>query len=424
MTSNARKVNRITQSIPPHSQFRSNASGRRYRLPAWLSLVGALLPSAELSIRIGVNFPPGRLCIVLLSGPAIFILLSRAYRPSWSDFFAIATAGWMVASAVYEKGTDVLLTSAGGESVEFLGAYLVGRAFFGCPESLQTFIQVLKKVAILLLLFALTDRITGQWFVQNTLASLVNVVPPMAVYRGDAIRATATLDHPILLGAFFSLILPLFLYSAKSGTHRISYLLVCLTGTFLSLSSSALMACMMVLAAYSYDRSLKNFPARWPLFWIISATIFGVFFLVANAPLSWMITHLTLDPQTGYFRFLIWNAALERISESPFIGLITDKSNNSILDTTVDCVWLAHALRFGVPMIAFLLLANITAIWPPNRARDNFRDAFSAQMNTAFTIVLLTFMFIGMTVHFWNYMWIFWGLCIGIKSSLKRAVAR
>ena len=26
---------------------------------------------------------------------------------------------------------------------------------------------------------------------------------------------------------------------------------------------------------------------------------------------------------------------------------------------------------------------------------------------------------IGLTVHFWNYMWIFWGICLGVRASLR-----
>lgn len=425
MTSIARKVESRGQtlSLPRYSQAQSNDRGRRYRLAVWLSLIGVLLPTAELSIRLGVNFPPGRLCMVLLFFPAIFTLLSKAYRPAWTDAFVIATVGWIIVASVYEKGTETLLTAAGGESFEFLAAYAVGRAFFGHAESLKTFIQVLKRIAVFLLILALADRISGQWITQDSLASLVNVVPLGAVYREGVVRATATLDHPILMGAFFSLILPLFLYSSESRLVRVLFLFVSLMGAFLSLSSSALLACLMILAAYLYDQLLKNFPMRWPLFWILLSATTCVIFLMANAPLSWMITHLTLDPQTGYFRYLIWNAAIERISQAPMVGLITDQSNNHILDTTVDCVWLAHALRFGIPMIAFLFMANITAIWPSGASRNANRNEFLTKMNTAFAITLLMFMFIGMTVHFWNYMWIFWGLCIGIKASLKDATA-
>jgi hypothetical protein len=41
------------------------------------------------------------------------------------------------------------------------------------------------------------------------------------------------------------------------------------------------------------------------------------------------------------------------------------------------------------------------------------------KMSTAFTIVLILLVFDGLTVHYWNFLWIFWGVCIGIRVSLR-----
>ena len=41
------------------------------------------------------------------------------------------------------------------------------------------------------------------------------------------------------------------------------------------------------------------------------------------------------------------------------------------------------------------------------------------RMRTGFTMALTMMMFMGLTVHYWAYMWTFWGLCIGIRASLR-----
>ncbi len=86
---------------------------------------------------------------------------------------------------------------------------------------------------------------------------------------------------------------------------------------------------------------------------------------------------------------------------------------------SVDCVWLALALRFGLPAIVFLFLANVTALLPTGQSSNRDDDPSLAPMSTAFSLILVMFMFIGLTVHYWNYMWIFWGVCIGIRASLR-----
>jgi hypothetical protein len=128
-----------------------------------------------------------------------------------------------------------------------------------------------------------------------------------------------------------------------------------------------------------------------------------------------------LDPESGYFRILIWDLAFERIGQSPLFGHSFEMFGDPILDTTIDCVWLVNALRFGIPASALLFLANVTAFWPTRRSRMSRYDVFGQRMRLAFTTVLLLFIFSGITVHFWNYMWIFWGLCIGIRGSLRES---
>jgi hypothetical protein len=133
--------------------------------------------------------------------------------------------------------------------------------------------------------------------------------------------------------------------------------------------------------------------------------------------LGWVLTHLTFDPESGYFRYLIWERGLAFIDKAPLAGYSFNLLHDDILDSTVDSVWLVSALRYGIPMIIFLFLANFAAALPSGTSKRT--DFHTSQMSTAFTLVLMMFMFIGLTVHFWNFMWIFWGLCLGIRVSLR-----
>jgi len=329
-----------------------------------------------MSILAGVNFTPGRICLILLLFPALWTLLSKNFRLQWPDFFALATAAWVAISSVYVAGLDALFKAAGGESLEFLGAYLVGRAFFATPRALATFVGVLKTVVVVLVLLALTDTLSGRWIVQDSLGALFGAAPPGPVYRQGLVRATATLDHPILLGTFFSIASAIIINLGGSTWSRTILVLMCLFGCILSQSSAGLIASVIVVAAYSYDRLLKNSPWRWSALWIAIAGLLSIVFLVTNAPLGWLITHLTLDPESGYFRYMIWDAALSQIVQTPLTGVGLAQMSANILNSTVDSVWLAHALRFGLPMIAFLLLANITAMLQPHQIGKNAAAAF------------------------------------------------
>jgi hypothetical protein len=262
--------------------------------------------------------------------------------------------------------------------------------------------------------------------VHQTLASLLHV-PTLAgqlrtVMGMTTVRAMSTLDHSILFGTFCAVVAMIVLYSERNMVRRALWVGFCGAGIILSLSSAPLLGVSIGIGAYIYDLLLRSYSWRWKvIFWALGAFLLTVF-LVTNNPLGWLISHFTLDPESGYFRFMEWDLAISYIMQVPYTGLPLDYYFGNILDVSVDCVWLVFALRAGLPMIAFLFLANVTACLPAGGAsRPQGAATYMDQMRTAFSVVLFLFMFIGLTVHYWNYSWIFWGLCLGIRASLREA---
>ena len=410
------------RQVPGHtaSSFRTTGtSGGFGSFAAWLALIGLLFPAWEMTVYIaGAKFTAGRLGVALLFIPALAVLCQHR-RLVLTDLFAFLTASWMLVAAVSVGGRSSI-SSAGAESLEFIAGYLAARVFFATPAALDTFIRVLKALTVVVIVLAMADSISGRWIAHDLAASLLGTVPLGPVFRGDMIRATSTFDHPILFGVFCGLVAAILLFWERNTLRRIFYVGLCLVGVILSQSSAALMCFTLALAAYTYDRSLRNVPSRWTIFWTIVGILLTFLFLLSRNPIGWIISHLTLDPATGYFRLLIWTAALDRISENPLTGYAIELFDQQILDNTVDSVWLVMALRFGAPTIVFLFLANITACFPQKQFKYRLiADSGAHRMRLAFTIVLFMFMFTGLTVHFWNYMWIFWGLCLGIRASLR-----
>lgn len=410
-----------TVGLRAHATGRSasKASGSA-TFAAWLALIGLILPAWEINIYIaGAKFTAGRLGVVLLFIPAIAAICQRGRRFVTSDLFALLTAIWILVAAIATGGTSSL-SSAGAESLEFIASYLAARAFFTAQGGLDSFVRVLRLLTIVAVTLAAADTATNRWISHDLAASMFGTFPLTPVFRGDMIRATSTFDHPILFGVFCGLVAAILLFWETNGVRRTLSAGICFVGCVLSQSSAALMCFALVLMAYGYERLMRQIPSRWTLFWSVAGILMAFLFVLSNNPMGWIISHLTLDPDTGYYRLLIWNAALDRISHSPFTGYAIELFNLQILDATVDSIWLVMALRFGIPTIAFLLLANVAACLPVKTSRTKDpTDSYTHRMRLAFTVVLLMFMFTGLTVHFWNYMWIFWGLCLGIRASLR-----
>jgi hypothetical protein len=388
---------------------------------ALCALAGVVLPSeVQFSLADGARFTSGRLAAALLFFPALFVLLQKGRRLISCDFLAFSTAFWMVAASLISAGTSSL-SSAGGDALDFLGGYLIARAFvFGRP-ALDTFVRVLSVFTFIVIILAMADSFSGRLIVHEKIGAIVNASQlPREGLRNGLVRAASTFDHEILFGVFCAVTAAIFLYWEKSLLRRSLAAGLCFLGCILSLSSGAFMAFAMILAAFTYDQLMRRYQWRWSALWMVTGAVAFAFFVLLENPLGWILSHLTLDPQTGWIRMMIWEEASHYIALSPITGYAYQLLNNDTVDRSVDSIWLLYSLRFGIPMSILLFLTNVTAFFPGKRESvSGANDVYMDRMRPAFTIVIVAFMFAGLTVHFWNYMLMFWGVCIGIRASLR-----
>jgi hypothetical protein len=393
------------------------AAGRANLFVALLALAGVVLPQeVQISFGAGARFTPGRCAAALLIVPALVVLCKKGRHFVLCDFLAVATASWMIIASASAAGASAIPT-AGGDALDFLGGYLIARAYFFGRPALDTFVRVLKVFAIIAVIFGLADSISGRLITHETFSALFGSEWYPPGLRNGWVRAESTFDHPILFGVFCALTAAILLYWEKSFLRRSVAVGFCLLGCLLAQSSASLLTLSLVLAAFAYDQLLQRSPWRWGVFWIAIGLLLLAVFVVTEHPLGWVLSHLTFDPQTGFYRIMIWDAASTYIAQSPWIGHAYQLVNDLIIDATVDCMWLVYGLRFGVPMIILFFLTNISAFFPSRRERTG--DPYMDQMRRAFALVLVMFMFTGLTVHFWNYILMFWGICLGIRASFQ-----
>ena len=277
---------------------------------AWLVLIGIAIPSS-INIYLGV-FYPARIFIALLLLPALAELFRRGRRLGASDALVCTMAIWMLVAA---SQTDHSWSSTVALIVEFCGGYIVARAYFFGRPALETFVGVLKPITLVIIALAAFEHLT-----QHNIATLFGLPDTTHEYRYGLLRASSTFPHPILYGTFCACAGAVFLYSERSFLGRISYGGLCFLGCVLAMSSAPLLAFMIVLSAYFYDRILGEYHWRWRLLVTIMCVFFAAVFMIANKPVSWLIANLTLDPSTGYFRVATWDTSLYYIGFSPYVG--------------------------------------------------------------------------------------------------------
>jgi hypothetical protein len=392
-----------------------NAPQGEHSLATWILLIGICSPAILISLG-AINVTPGRIVAVLLLLPALGILLKSGRTRVASDFFAVALAIWMLASSASNGGFRPYV---GAEALEFLGCYLAGRAFIFGPSNLQIFVIALTRIMVVIVALALLDTLSGRHIILDTLgiSSADSQYITANDYRFGLVRASSVFEGAEHFGTICVAAASIFFY-AKRGIQRIVWVGLSFLGCALSLSSGPFMGFGVVTAAFFYDRILKRQSWRWKALLTVTAGLLLIVYLASNDPLSWILVHLTLNPQTGFVRLGMWDAMLPLVESSPFVGLgyIDFGRSGSVYTISVDCIWLVEALHYGLPAVILLSLTMFSPLF--TRRRLSISDPSKYNVRTGFSLAIVMMGLVGLTVHYWDAPWLFLSLCVGIRASL------
>jgi hypothetical protein len=391
----------------------------------WVLLVGILLPPIQIIIA-DVKFTPGRIVVFLFVLPAIGMLFQKSRRAVPADWFVVATAAWMILASIFNGGFRLYVVAEAGE---FLFAYLIGRAYFLGRPALECFLGIFKIVACCVVFFALLDTLSGQQFTLKLFGAPTAAVETVLYrYRFGLVRAGSTFEGGELFGTFCVAAAAIFIFSVRNLPHRIFYAGVCLFGCFLSLSSGPLLGAVLLLGTVTYDFVLRSYKSRWKALVAGIALALALCFLISNHPIQTIIRHLTFDPQTGYFRITQWELSFEKIAGSPIVGYsfghmpIRSWQEWVYIGHSIDAVYLVEMLRYGIPLVVFLVLSIYASFF--STVSNSSTDDHMARIRLGFSCAIVIVSIIGLTVHFWNSIWIFFSLCIGIRASFVEFEAR
>lgn len=408
----------------------SKHDGSAYRI-ALLLLFAIALPS---SITLPFESPkitPARGVILILFFPALatFVkgLAAGTRRRIASDVFVLLTCAWMFGAAVVTNDFAVAMVSANLIIMEFLGGYLIARAYFGSRDALGGFVSAFEKMMLFAVGVAVLDHVLGYNFVADSLSSAAfKGQRAMGEYRQGLLRAASTFDHPILYGILCALAVVVFWYGETVARRRALYASLAAFGCLLSMSSAALLACALGIGVIAYDRIMRSNRSRWALFWGAILVPMGLLFIFKDDPISTLIRYLTIDPQTGFFRLLIWEYAGAEVLGSPWVGIgFRDWVRMPGMGGSVDSLWLLQSMVFGIPSAVLLGLAFLTSIRSLRRSpRVLAPDPFIQRIRTGLTIVIMLTILMAFTVHFWGAMWTFLGVLTALRANVEEIWTR
>lgn len=347
---------------------------------------------------------PYRLWLLILFVPLLVVLLrGKAGRLVLVDWAFFGAAIWAVLSLMVNHPFGTIIEPAGSYTIEFLGAYLLGRVTIRSGADFFRMVKAFFLLILALFPFALAESTLHRPVLLQLLGQ-----DRVAVDIGTRMglrRAQTVFEHPILFGAFVSSGLGLVWYSlpitGKRFIRPFSAGIVA-AATFLSLSSGALMSLSMQAFFIAWEFVLKSYRRRWALFGWGAAAIYIVVDLFSTAsPFHVLVRYATFSLQSSYNRILIWHYGTQNVLENPLFGLgLNDWVRPRWMSASVDNFWLLVAMRYGLPFFLMLAIGLVFLIRKVSRApleSDLDRSNRAAFLTTLGGIVLA-----GGTVHYWN----------------------
>lgn len=376
--------------------------------PALLYLLTVVLP---IGFRAGPLYMTTlRLFLMVMILPLIFRLLAGAYgKLIVTDFLFFLHILWG-AVAISANNPDQMVQQIGSVGVEFLGAYMIGRAYIRTPEAFMALSRMLVILVLCTTPFAIHEALTGRPLIIELLRKLPGLTSLANVSmerRMGLERVQSVFAHPIHYGLFCSVAFSL-CFVALRGTMTtvrrfVTGVLIVASG-FLALSSGALTAIVLQLGLIIWAALFRNVNARWWILVGLFALAYLAIDLLSNrSPIQVFMSYATFSAHNAYWRSIIFEWGMKSVWAHPFYGIgLNDWVRPWYMYSgSMDNFWLVMAVRFGIPGFLFLAVGYLAVIFKVMR-RDLSGQERMILLRRAWVFTLLGLTFTLCTVHIWT----------------------
>ncbi|CUH80899.1 Lipid A core-O-antigen ligase [Tritonibacter multivorans] len=336
------------------------------------------------------------------------LLMGHYGRVILTDYFFVAYFLWTIPALVVNN-PDAVVQQSGSTGAEFLGGYILGRAYI---RSTGAFIGLCKQLAVLtlvLLPFGLLEVRTADPFIPDLIRRIPGLfsVPDVNIPgRMGLNRVQNAFNHPIHYGLFCSVVFSLSFIALKgvSGTawRWVSSALIGL-GCFLALSSGAMLALFLQLGLITWAFVLNGFKGRWWLLVALGVLAYIAIDLLSNrTPLRVFLSYATFSAHTAYWRALIFEYGFQNALDNPLFGIgLNDWERPSwMYGDSMDNFWLVVAVRYGFPAAIFIIIGYLYVLLKV-MFRDFDSDPALWQVRRAWVFSFVGLTFTLCTVHVW-----------------------
>jgi len=402
------------------------APGRNFKIPLVLTLVGltVFLP-VELSFYIvGLRLTATRLIFLVITPFLIvrFVQKTRTgrYRFVFSDLLVILTGFWLIYAPANIDGLSMALNHAGPDVLEFCAGYMTTRIVLDRHYEALGFVGLICRAIAVVALLGLIDPLTGSYAIHNLARQFTGFIGSdlrnwSDSYRMGLLRAAGPIEHPILY-AFLCAIGLLVAVGVQIPARKF-VIGSCGLGMIFAFSSAPLQCGLLGLGLVLYSRVVAGAPWRWVVLFGAGAAAGATAFFISDSPVGFIISHLTFDPSSGYYRYWTWDRVIFYVTQSPWFGLgygaPPDEINHSI-----DSLWLVLSIHSGYPGAILTAFSLVGAVSLPTSGRGVELTPDETKLGTVLGILIFITIYFGFTVDLWGSTWILTGILTGMRAHL------
>jgi len=395
-------------------------------LPKILVVLLALmvLMPIELSLRAGTLFIPWyRLLLLVVAIPVVIRIVTGKVELKLFDWFIIAHCFWLFSAEMIKRGSSGIQPGF-VFLLETMVSYLLIRCYMTKPGHFSAFARTLFVLLCIAIVLAIPEAILlKERYIHNLASQITGYLYNFQQdYRLNMLRAASTFEHPILFGLFCSCTIGLIWSTTKKGGLRNVKTAILFLGVILSASSAPILTAIVQTMLVIAERVTRHIKLRLRILVSLVIIIFTVLSIFSNrGPFGIIATSLALNPQSGYYRILIWEYTIDDVMRHPIIGFLPEQWTRPWWMTdSLDNHWLAQALRGGIPAVV-LILCGFWLVWRALYRTKVVPDDFG-RARFGWSVMALALVLGGATVAFFGKMHTFSFILLGYGAALSETL--
>ena len=322
-------------------------------------------------------------------------------------FFALLAS----ASLIYNHGLKDGIESSGILIIEILGSFYLARLFVTTPKNYYQINMLFATILAVLLVFSLYEafakhRILHEWAKNITgHDSLDYRLYTHHYIRMGVMRTTNLFTHPILYGTIGAIFFPFIVLLAffKFKISNVVKAVAIFLGMFSTLSSAPLLAVAFQGMTAVVTRFWDGGKRFWFGFGFVALSGMVLVDTISNRGFfKILISHMTFNANTGYYRLLQWKYTMDDIADHPLFGIgLNDWTRPSNLNNSIDSFWLLMTLQHGVIASFLLLFLCLYAVFNVLNRLHKHHPA-TQWMVRSWILAFMSLILIGFTVDYFG----------------------